>query len=537
MESNITLPPDPARVMEGLRDTGYSFNTAVADIIDNSIAADAENISVLLNMDPAGAVTLYIGDDGYGMDYDGLINAMRYGSAVRENPSSLGKFGLGLKTASTAFCRCLSVISRGEDMETRKVQWDLDHIAQTGEWDLLQLDVTADEQEYFDEITDNGKGTLVIWNKIDRLITAKQKAARQKKYNNILESLEFHISMVYQRFLDKNDDRERNVRITLNGKNVGPWDPFCLTEPNTEILYEDNIEAVTAEDDPEAVATMHIKAVMIPRKDEFSSPEAEKQARLSNDRQGFYVYRENRLIHYGDWMGMYSKEPHGSLLRVELSFDHRLDDAFHVDIKKSRIILDENIFDHIKDQVLPGPRRAAEERYRKGKVKKVEEETEKAGVHEVASANIEGKADNLEESKVEVKNEQTGDVEVTNKNGTFEHTITIRHSDKPERCRVVPVDSLEDGVLWEPTIVDGKKAVAINMSHPYYQKVYYPVIGESVMITGMDALLWALAEAELSTCNDNTKDQYEDMRYVVSRNLRQLVSDLPDPKTDDEDEE
>ena len=113
--SDLVLEPDPSRVMEGLRDTGYSFETAVADLIDNSIAAEASKVKIYFDMDPSGAITGYIADDGCGMDKEGLRNAMRYGSQKREDPSSLGKFGLGLKTASTAFCRSLSVLSKGED--------------------------------------------------------------------------------------------------------------------------------------------------------------------------------------------------------------------------------------------------------------------------------------------------------------------------------------------------------------------------------------------------------------------------------------
>ena len=126
----IILEPDPSRVMEGLRDTGYDFNTAVADIVDNSIAANATVVKVDVIMNPSGNVNIYIADNGCGMDMDGLKNAMRYGAAKRQDPSSLGKFGLGLKTASTAFCRCLSVISVGENGEYNKVQWDLDEIKQ-----------------------------------------------------------------------------------------------------------------------------------------------------------------------------------------------------------------------------------------------------------------------------------------------------------------------------------------------------------------------------------------------------------------------
>ena len=528
---DIMLPPDPARVMEGLRDTGYDFNTAIADIIDNSIAASASKVDILLQRDPSGEVFVYIADDGCGMDFEGLKNAMKYGSAERADKASLGKFGLGLKTASTAFCRCLSVISRGLDGVTRKVQWDLDHIAQTGAWNLRQPDISEDEQEYLDGTAGSGTGTLVVWEKIDRLLNDyKTKSAAKTALSRIEQALEFHIAMVYQRFLDENDTRATNISITLNGRKMKPWDPFCKGEKNQTVLYSEDLEI----DMPDAIETpvLTINAVLIPRKDEFSSSEAAVKAKVSNDMQGFYVYRENRLIHYGDWMGMFMKEPHGTLLRVELSFDHMLDEAFHVDIKKSRILLNEEIFAYIKDQVMPAPRRAADERYRMGTKKIVEAAGKDA--HDASNRSIEEKAKGVENSKVTVKNPETGEVEITNQQGTFRHRITIHHVDKPGQYRVIPVQSLDNGFLWEPTLVDGKKAVEINMSHPYYQKIYYPVLQQNVLVTGMDSLLWALAEAELSTFNEETKEQYEDMRFLVSKTLRKLVADLPEPELNEE---
>lgn len=522
---DIMLPPDPARVMEGLRDTGYDFNTAVADIIDNSIAANASKVNILLQMDPGGDVFVYIADNGCGMDFDGLKNAMRYGSAERDDKASLGKFGLGLKTASTAFCRCLSVISVGEDITPRKVQWDLDYIANTGKWSLKQPEITDDEMEYLEETAGEGTGTLVVWEKIDRLLNdCKTKASAKKALNRAEQDLAFHISMVYQRFLDQNDSRAQDVEIRLNGQLIKPWDPFCLTEENTSVLYEDDLEIeMSGEED---IPVLTIRAVMIPRREEFSSKMAGDAARVSNDMQGFYIYRENRLIHSGDWMRMFSKEPHGTLLRVELSFDHKLDEAFHVDIKKSRILLNEEIYNYIKDQVMPAPRRAADERYRRGTKKKVEEAATTA--HDASNRSIEEKAKSVENSKVEVTNEKTGEVQITNKNGTFKHRISIHHADKPGQYRVIPVDSIDNGMLWAPTITDGKHAVELNMGHPYYQRVYYPILSQNVLVTGLDSLLWALAEAELSTFNEETKEQYEDMRFLVSKCLRKLVNDLPD---------
>lgn len=527
--NDFLLPPDPERVMEGLRDTGYNFNTAMADIIDNSIAADASRVDISVDLDPKGDLTVYIADNGCGMDEEGLQNAMRYGSKKRDDPSSLGKFGLGLKTGSTAFCRCLSVVSRGPEDETvRKVQWDLDYIAKTNAWNLKRPDATEDEIDILDTTANGGTGTLVIWEKIDRLLKRyKNLSSQRNALKRTISSLQFHISMVYQRFLDKNDTRARNIEITLNGTSVEAWDPFCLREEDTYNLAD---EIIDVEMPDGKASTFSIKAFLLPRRESFSTSRARDDARISNDMQGFYIYRENRLIHSSDWLGMFIREPHFSLLRVEFSFDHTLDEVFNVDIKKSRILLNEDIFTYIKDQIMPAPRRAAEERYRKGTNKEIVKKARDA--HEASNKNIEEKAKSVEESRVTVTGEN--EVQLENRNGVFKHKITIRSSGKAGQYRVIPVETLDEGQLWNPCIVDGgKHAVELNQSHPYYQKIYYPVLEQNVMVTGMDALLWALAEAELSTFNAETKEQYEDMRIQVSRCLKKLIADLPDPEPED----
>ena len=523
---DIDNPPDPERVIEGLRDTGYDFYTAVADIVDNSIAANASRVDILVDMDPNNEVTVYIADNGTGMNLPELKNAMKYGSDRRPDPSSLGKFGLGLKTASTSFCRKLSLISRGDDNEVRKVQWDLDYVADHG-WKLKQIKVNEDELEILENVAEGGTGTLVVWENNDRFFLRdyKQRAAAQKALEKMIKTLKFHLSAVYQRFLDPNFDKVPNIVINLNNEKIKPWDPFCLSEKNTEELAVKTVK-VTMPNGEESGFTL--KAYAIPRIDTYSSKEAEKEAYISTNNMGFYIYRENRLIHYGDWLNMLVKDPHDSLLRVDFSFDHTLDDAFNVDIKKSKIQLNEQIYDYISKQYLPAPKRAANEKYRKGVNKTVSEKSENA--HSASNQNIDKKAPEIERSKVEVTNAAKGEVVIHNDQGDFKHTIVVQAADKPDECRVVPVDSLEGNVLWEPAIIDGKHAVRINKSHPYYQKIYYPVLEQSVMVTGMDALLWAMAETELNLYNDATKDLYEDIRYQVSRALKKLVSDLPDPE-------
>ena len=526
---DIDNPPDPERVIEGLRDTGYDFNTAIADIIDNAIAAGATKIDVITNVDPQNNVSIYIVDNGCGMDLDELKNAMKYGSKRRNDLSSLGKFGLGLKTASTSFCRKLSLVSRGKsDSTVRKVQWDLDYVADNG-WKLKQLTPSVDEEELLEATAGNGTGTVVVWENTDRILKQyRNKTNQNKALNKMLENLKFHISVVYQRFLDSNFGNVPTVTITLNGVKVEPWDPFCTGEANTEKLAH-KILKITMPDGSEAECTL--TAYAIPRSNTFSSIMAEKRARISTELMGFYIYRENRLIHYGDWLNMFVKDPHDSLLRVDFSFDHKLDEAFDVDIKKSRVMLNEEIYDFINTQFIKAPKRAANEKYRTGINKQVADSAKTA--HTASNQNIESKASSVETAKVKVTDVTKGEVEISNKNGTFRHSLTVQTSDTPGECRVIP-RPLEN-VLWKPAIVDGQQAVIINENHPYYQKVYYPVLKQSVMVTGMDALLWALAATEFSIYNDEASEMFEDIRYQVSMKLKKLLADLPEPEADGDD--
>ncbi|WP_157130740.1 ATP-binding protein [Halobacillus mangrovi] len=527
-----TVPPHASRMIEGLRDTGYEFNTAIADIIDNSIAANATLIDIKINMDFAGDVIIRIGDNGSGMDEEGLINAMTYGSSARPTPKSLGKFGLGLKTASTAFCRRLSVSTRDDELTSiQKACWDLDHVAKTNDWEILFPEPEPEEVDLLDDVSDGGSGTVVTWEKVDRLLKSYQDQTgtyAQRALDKVIEKLREHVAMVYQQYLDPIYQNITNIDIKINGEIVEPWDPFCISEPNTELVAE-CVQPVKFEDGRES--SFSIKAYVLPRKEQFTSVEAQKQAKLSNDMQGFYVYRENRLIHHGDWMGMVRNEPHSTLLRVEFSFDYNMDDAFNVDIKKSRISLNNDLYNWIKDQFLPAPRRAANDRYRTGVKKNVTKASK--GAHEDSNSNIKGREKDLQRSTFEITNPDTNEVQVTNSNGNTRITLPLVTPTREGEVFVQPVDSIDDGLLWEPALIDKHPAVRINTNHPYYHKVYVPNLSSGVTVQGMDSLLWACSQAELWTISDVTKRNLKELRYETSRLLRQLVEDLPDPELND----
>lgn len=533
------IEPDAGRVIFGLRDTGYDFNTAIADIIDNSITAKATKVDVSINITPKEEIKVVIADNGCGMDVDELRNAMKYGSKERTNRKSLSKFGLGLKTASTAFCRCLSLISRGKDNVVRKIQWDLDFIAEVNQWKPKTAQPNKDEIHMLESIAGDGTGTVVIWEKVDRLLAKgledyKQKASIKAAVKNKKEKLRHHLGLTFQRFLDPNFTECPNVEITMDMTPVEPIDPFCRNETET-IPYPLNKGLMISVDDGQQYPVA-ITAYVLPRQADFSTPKAREDACISVNTEGFYIYRENRLIHYGDWLDMFSNEPHYSLLRVEFSFGAELDTAFNVDIKKSRILPAEEIVTWIKDNFIGPARRAANDRYRKGTTKQVADKTGKFDAHASSNRNIEKIAPKVEESKMVPDGKDTA--VVTNENGTFKHKIEILSGADDEKMRIIPVKDLEYGNLWQPCLTaEGKHSIKLNQNHPFYQKVYYPILQQNVMVTGIDALLWALAEAENSTVNKETEEYYVDMRTSVSRQLKKLLQDLPEPELDDEEDD
>jgi hypothetical protein len=535
-DQSLINNPDADRLIHGLRDTGYNFNTAAADIIDNSIAAGAIHVDVLLDMDTEGRKIVTFADDGVGMTAEQLHGAMRYGAPVRANLASLGKFGLGLKTASSSVCRHYTVISRcSEAQPLAKLAWDLDHVSDVNRWEMLREPVTEEERERFDELI-GVHGTMVVWRKCDRILDKEYVAPGGLHEMNALKrkasNLSKHCSLVYYRFLDLTDRRERDVRISVDGESVEAWNPFYI-EKSDQVLDEKH-QTIPLELPNGEIHHASMKAYLLPRAKELSKAEQEI-ARISNHAQGFYIHREGRVIHHGGWLGVFGgAEPHTSLLRVEFDFDHQLDDAFKVDVKKSRILFDPALEDLLKE-ILQPIYREANNRYRN----KTRQDIAGGGVdHSASNTNINNTAGRKEPTG-ESYDPATGDATIHNRQGRVVlHNITKTEID-PNSVYVQPVEFLPSGDLYEPAMhpVDGsevlKTGVRINKSHDFYAKIYMRTQDNGYSIEGMDYLLWALAAAELDNTNKDLEPLFQDIREEVSANLKRLLRVLPLPDEED----
>lgn len=320
-------PPFAPVLMESTRAIGYNLESAIADIIDNSIAACAHTVDI--HFSPYDAVPyVSILDDGNGMSEQRIDDAMRYGSqsSLEERGElDLGRFGLGMKTASLSQCRCLTVISKQVDSVAAR-RWDLDEIYKQGSWALLEL-----EEKELDDIPQYNKlkvlphGTLVIWEKLDRML--KGTANPEKLMNKQMDYVRDHLSLVFHRYLT-GESGITKLKIKLNELPVEPKDPFLI---GRSISFQDD-EKFMIEGHIVSVSTFmlpHVSKLTIQEKAALGGSEG-----LTKN-QGFYIYRNKRLLVWGTWFRMHRKDELSKLARIRVDIPNALDHLWTLDIRKS----------------------------------------------------------------------------------------------------------------------------------------------------------------------------------------------------------
>lgn len=331
-----TLVPPATSLLKGLRAIGYSFSTAVADLIDNSITANAKNIKLFsdpLEDEPYFAIL----DDGQGMNCHELENAMIFGSD-REGKidceSDLGRFGLGLKSASLSQCRKLIVVSKRYG-RVNAMSYDVDLIESTNSWDLQILsDDEISALPLVSELNKLGNGTLIIWNKFDKLISESGDNF-ENAFRTTINLMNKHIEYVFHRFYNE-------VRIFSNNKRIEKRDPFL----QSSLKGQHGRETIITINDSEIKVIPHT----LPYANKLTQ---EEKALLGNpksiyDEQGFYIYRNKRLIYWGNWMHMGYKSELNKLARIQIDIPSALDEMWMLDVKKSSAKIPDVIKEKIK---------------------------------------------------------------------------------------------------------------------------------------------------------------------------------------------
>lgn len=317
-EGNI-LKPNLKNFIHSLRDIGYTFEVAVADIVDNSITAKATTIEIYSIVEPK--MIFCILDNGYGMSEEELIEAMRLGTKNpndKRDKQDLGKFGLGLKTASFSQCKKLTLISK-KDSTIYARQWDLDYIEQKDDWFLRTPNLSQyDNNPLFAKLNKQDCGTLVLWEEIDRY--------QKETFSTLLGRLRSHLCLVFHHFLESKFDK---INIILNNDKLIPFNPFNETHSATHQIAQEKITIFGH--------SIKITPYILPHHSKISKEDWERYATDEGytKSQGFYLYRANRLLIYGTWWGLYKASDASKLVRIRIDISNDQDELWGIDVKKS----------------------------------------------------------------------------------------------------------------------------------------------------------------------------------------------------------
>ena len=321
------VPPGP-QLMESMRSVGYTLESAVADIVDNSISAHSTTVRIFFSLSDAYVAVV---DDGEGMSADQVRHAMKLaGSNPRttRDPYDLGRFGLGLKTASLSQCRDLTVVSK-QNGATVGVRWSLDYLIESGRWSLLVLS----EEEFsqlprINELDSLPSGTVVLWRELDQLVGTLGNGTRALDQQMV--GVRDHLSLVFHRYLS--GEHGRPFSILLNGVALRQVDPFLSTHPSTQV---GPLESFTVEGE-----RIELRPFTLPLLNKLSTIDRERAliAGRLRESQGFYIYRAMRLVIWGTWFQIARKDDLGKLARVKVDIPNTLDHLWALDIKKSAAI-------------------------------------------------------------------------------------------------------------------------------------------------------------------------------------------------------
>jgi hypothetical protein len=326
MKEKLLMPFAPVLV-ESTRSIGYSFETALADIIDNSVSNNARNVWV--NFDTKDSPILAVIDDGRGMSKDELEAAMRYGSKSSleiRDPKDLGRFGLGMKMASMSQCRKLTVVSK-KNNSICGACWDLDYINSKGDWVLIEYSSDELKDTYcYNDLNEQKSGTIVLWEQFDRISSSSSN--KSKVFDEKIEIARKHVSLVFHRFIDP-EAIGQGISFYFNNERVVGIDPFLLSNPATQPLPEENIIINDQ--------IIKVKPFVLPYASKLSKKDQNKLGEVDNLRQnqGFYIYRNKRLIIWGTWFRLVKQHELHKLARIRVDIPNTLDSIWEIDVKKS----------------------------------------------------------------------------------------------------------------------------------------------------------------------------------------------------------
>ena len=496
---NINITPNAGKLINSLRYLTYTNETAIADIIDNSFDAGADNVNVFISDS-----CIIIVDDGCGMSQDVMKEAIKLGSDTSKEQGSLGKFGMGLVTASISMGRKLEVFSKTiDDDEPSKVVLDLDHIEATNDWVGISEPADNEETKILNRLE---HGTIV---KISQLDSVKA---------GVVPSLIKHLRLVFRNFLMAGRE------ITVNGEMLTPIDPLNRDLDDTEVLFDDDIEI---KGEKIHVVVAHIDT---DKSDEATKYNDASHLKVSPTTQGFYIVRNNREIAEAQLLGIVTRHPTLNRFRCEISYNGDLDDAFGINFTKNHVEISQALQDKISVHVKPLMALISNQAKRSSEAKAAEKishndaETvisKKKALLRTKSKWKEARKKPTPKPVEEQPAVEEDDDDKQKQKRDRKNIRKVKPGTKAMAAEIGEADLGEFGPMFECYFEGNKIVIRWNIRHPFHAKVIAKYSEDKNVLTPIDLLVYSLAQEDLSMT-----DEDEEQRAALGQALEGMSSNL-----------
>lgn len=493
---NINITPNAGKLINSLRYLTYTNETAIADIVDNSFDAGADNVNVFIEDE-----RIIIVDDGCGMSQDIMNEAIKLGSDTSKEQSCLGKFGMGLVTASISMGRKLEVFSKTIDGEPAKVVLDLDYIEETNNWFGISEPADDEEAKILNKL---GHGTIVRVSQLDSI-----KAG-------IIPSLTKHLRLVFRNFL-----MDGKV-ITVNSKKLTPIDPLNRDLDDTEILFDEDIEI---DGENVHVVVAHIDTN---KSDEAVKYNDANHLKVSPSTQGFYIVRNNREIAEAQLLGISTRHPSLNRFRCEISYDGDLDDVFGINFTKNHVEISQALRDKISAKVKPLMSLIANQAKRASEAAAAEKisHSDAETVINKKKALLRAKNTWKETRKKPTPNQaedRKDDKQKQKQKHDRKNIRKIRPGTRAMAAEIGEADLGEFGPMFECYFEGNKIVIHWNIRHPFHSKVVAKYSEDKNVLTPIDLLAYSLAQEYLSMADEEQQATLGQALEDMSASLRVLL--------------
>lgn len=498
LKPNKSTLPNAGKLIESLRHTGYDNYHAIADIIDNSIDADAQNIWVEVHQKKEDFVIKVV-DDGVGMDEAEITEALKLGSESEKNiDSDLGRFGMGLCTAGLSMSRRTTVLTKQEKGQILVGINDLNWVIKFNEFKSYIDKANLEQSKPFKDLLNGShQGTVVIFSNSDRIQNTNVTI-----FANVLRK---EIGRIFRRFI------EAGRKFYVNGELVQMVDPLMLSEPNTYV-YSDEDYPIKLETINETIEdSIRIRMVLLP---DFGLV-GNKDRGINLRNQGFYVMRNQRELFAGETLGIYTRDPHLNRFRAEICFSGNIDELMGVHFTKRSISISQGLRDKIKELTrsqITRLNKMADDQRPKAEKEVSHEEPEKL-ISKKSKLLIKPAPEKVEKEKTQRLKHKPS--KKSRREEPYERLRRICRFEVSKMDRVGP--------LFDPYMEGSKVVITWNVDHPFYEKILISKKEDKTFVTAIDFLIYSMASAELKSRSEDNVTLFEEIRGYMSTNLRVLM--------------